>query len=316
MHKPVLAIVGPTASGKSQVAMIVAEKLNCEIISADSRQIYKYLDIGTAKPTVNDRNRIVHHFIDELLPNQDFNAGEYLKQGRKRIEEIINKSKQPLIVGGSGLYIGALVDGFFDGPQATPIIRNDLENRINREGIQSLLNELWVVDPVSAAKMLPSNTRRIVRALEVYKITGTPISELQKIKDAAPFNTIFVGLMWERKKLYERINQRVDWMLDNGLLNEVKQLLEKGYTSDLNSLQTVGYQEVFKYFDGRLTYGEMVLLIKQNSRRYAKRQLTWFRKDDRIKWFAVDEETDFSRLSDSIINYFNTNCFFKECLVS
>lgn len=312
MQKPVLAIIGPTASGKSQVAMIVAEKMNCEIISADSRQIYKYLDIGTAKPTVDDRNKIVHHFIDELLPDQDFNAGEYMKQGRRRIEEIINTGKQPLIVGGSGLYIGALVDGFFEGPQAHPEIRNELEDRMQKEGIESLLNELRYVDSVSAAKMLPSNTRRIVRALEVYKITGTPISELHKKKDAASFKTVFVGLMWERKQLYKRIDERVDWMIHNGLLNEVKNLIEMRYSFMNNSLQTVGYQEVFKFFDGVISFEEMVELIKRNSRRYAKRQLTWFRRDRRIKWFEVKSADELDIVAEKIISHFKNSVVFSE----
>jgi tRNA dimethylallyltransferase len=312
MARQVLAIIGPTSSGKSQVGMIVAERMNCEIISADSRQIYKYLDIGTAKPTVNNCNKIVHHFVDELLPDQDFNAGEYLKQGRNRIEEIFNRGRQPLIVGGSGLYIGALVDGFFEGPQAHPEIRSELEDRMQKEGIESLVNELRNVDPISAAKMLPSNTRRIVRALEVYKITGTPISKHHKTKDAASFKTVFVGLMWERKQLYKRIDERVDWMFHNGLLNEVKNLIEMGYSLRNNSLQTVGYQEVFKFFEGAISFEYMVELIKRNSRRYAKRQLAWFRRNERIKWFDIKSESDFDMVAEKIISHFKNSVVFSE----
>ena len=304
--RKVLIIVGATASGKSKVGFGIAKIINAEIISADSRQAYKYMDIGTAKPSKAELSEIKHDFIDELLPNQNYNAGEYGKDARERIEEIFQKGINPIVVGGSGLYIQALVDGFFSGPPADEEIRSELSKRLETEGAEVLLAELRRVDHKSADKMLPTNTRRIIRALEVYKITGSPISELHQENIAPNFKPIIVGLSWERKILYDRINKRVEWMFENGLLFEVKKLLEKGYTSDLNSLQTVGYQEVFKYFDGKLTYEEMLHLIKQNSRHYGKRQLTWFRKDDRIKWFNAREEQDLNNISRNIQVYFNT----------
>jgi tRNA dimethylallyltransferase len=302
----VLFIVGPTASGKSQAGFEVAKKTNGEIISADSRQNYKYMDIGTAKPSKEELTEVRHHFIDELLPDQNYNAGEYGIKARERIENLLHKGENPIVVGGSGLYIQALVDGFFDGPSADNKIRTNLEKRMEIEGAGALLEELSKIDPKAAAKMLPTNTRRIIRALEVYQITGSMISDLQKENLEPRFKPIMVGISWERGVLYNRINNRVDWMLESGLLEEVKQLLEKGYTSNLNALQTVGYQEAFKYFDGKLTYDEMVGLIKQNSRRYAKRQLTWFRRDERIKWFEAHNEDDLFTISRNIINYFQT----------
>jgi tRNA dimethylallyltransferase len=305
-NNTVLFIVGPTASGKSQVGFAIAKTMNGEIISADSRQNYKFMDIGTAKPSKEELTEVMHHFIDELLPDQNYNSGEYGIRARERIDNILNQGKDPIVVGGSGLYIQALMDGFFEGPSADKNIRKDLEKRMEIEGAEALLEELRKLDPKAAAKMLPTNTRRIIRALEVYQITGSTISDLQKANLEPRFKSIIVGLSWERRVLYDRINKRVDWMLDRGLLEEVKQLLKKGYTSNLNALQTVGYQEVFKYLDGKLTFDEMVELIKQNSRRYAKRQLTWFRRDVRIKWFEVHNEDDLSTISRNIFNYFQT----------
>lgn len=302
--KNVLVLVGPTCSGKSTVGFLIAKEIKGEIISADSRQIYKYLDIGTAKPPVQERKKIKHHFIDELLPEHDFNAGEFSNQARERIDTIFNAGKQPIVVGGSGLYIQAFIDGFFEGPSADKDVREKIYEELHKKGKEGLLEELRKVDPLSASRMLPSNLHRIIRALEVYKVTGTPISELQKINISPNFNSVLVGLQWDRIKLYERINERVDWMLNSGLLNEVKSLVEKGYSTKITSLRTVGYQEVFQFFEGKISYVDMVELIKRNSRRYAKRQLTWFRRDGRIKWFELGAELDFNRVSKEIISYF------------
>ncbi len=302
--KNVLVLVGPTCSGKSTVGFLIAKEIKGEIISADSRQIYKYLDIGTAKPPVQERKKIKHHFIDELLPEHDFNAGEFSNQARERIDTIFNAGKQPIVVGGSGLYIQAFIDGFFEGPSADKDVREKIYEELHKKGKEGLLEELRKVDPLSASRMLPSNLHRIIRALEVYKVTGTPISELQKINISPNFHSVLVGLQWDRSKLYERINERVDWMLNSGLLNEVKSLVEKGYSTKITSLRTVGYQEVFQFFEGKISYVDMVELIKRNSRRYAKRQLTWFRRDGRIKWFELGGELDFNRVSKEIISYF------------
>lgn len=301
--KNVLVLVGPTCSGKSSVGFLLAKELNGEIISADSRQIYKYLDIGTAKPPLDERKKVKHHFIDEVLPEHEFNAGEFSIQARERIDSIFQSGKQPIVVGGSGLYIRALIDGFFEAPSADSDIRAELENILHKKGGVFLLEELRKVDPLAASQMLPSNSHRIIRALEVYKVTGTPISELQKENIPPDFKPVLVGLRWERSKLYERINQRVDWMLNNGLLNEVKSLVEKGYSTNITSLRTVGYQEVFQFFDGKIDFEVMVELIKRNSRRYAKRQLTWFRRDERIKWFEMSSEVNLNRISKEIISY-------------
>jgi tRNA dimethylallyltransferase len=286
----VLVVVGPTASGKTLLSQLLAQELNAEIISADSRQIYKYMDIGTAKPSLEERKKVKHYFIDELTPDEEFNAGEFGKRGREILDDIFRRRKVPLVVGGSGLYIQSLIDGFFEGPSRDNRVRHELYERLHREGVEVLLEELRTVDPESASNMLPSNTRRIIRALEVYKLTGIPISQWKKQKIEINFVPLVVGLQWERAVLYERINRRVDWMIQQGLVDEVKNLRERGYDSNLNALQTVGYKEVFEYLDGKISFEQMIEHIKQNSRRYAKRQLTWFRADKRIHWFKLEKE--------------------------
>lgn len=306
-RRKVLVIVGPTGSGKSAISIPIAEVLSGEIISADSRQIYRMLDVGTAKIPASDRKRVPHHFVDVLTPDVDFNAGIFGDQGRDVIEDIFRRGKTPIVVGGSGLYIQALIDGLFDGPPADDALRMNLEARIQSGGISVLLDELRRVDPTAARRMLPSHTRRIIRALEVYHLTGVPISDLQARHVAASFETVMVGLQWDRARLYSRINDRVDEMIEEGLEDEVRCLQAAGYTTRNNALNTVGYKEVFDYLAGETSHPRMIELIKQNSRRYAKRQLTWFRSDDRITWFAADGNIEHARLAQSIVNHFYSN---------
>ena len=303
-NRNVLILVGPTASGKTAVSLSLAKELDGEIVSADSRQLYKYLTIGTAKPTIEELSSVKHFFIDILTPDQDYNASEFSKQARVVIDDILDRGKTPIVVGGSGLYIQALVDGFFDGPAADGDVREKLEERLKTGGAEKLLEELRAVDPVSASKMLPSNWKRIIRALEVLQLTGVPISSLQQTNIPAEFTPCLVGLQWVRKTLYDRINLRVEKMLDAGLLDEVKSLEKLGYAKGLNALQTVGYREAFEFLEGKITFERMKELIKQNSRRYAKRQLTWFRADERIRWFDVASENDFSGVTERIKYHF------------
>jgi tRNA dimethylallyltransferase len=303
LHR-VPVLVGPTASGKTAVSITIARELGAEIISADSRQLFTLMDIGTAKPSLGERSAVVHHFIDELRPDADFNAGEFGKRGREMILEIFGRGKIPFVVGGSGLYIRSLVDGFFEGPGSDSEIRASLTSRLAEVGGAGLLEELRKVDPASAAGMLPSNTRRIVRALEVYRLTGTPISELQKADVFIPFSPVMAGLRWERKELYDRINRRADTMVRDGLVDEVRRLRLEGYDSNLNALQTVGYKEAFEFLDGRIDHERMVDLIRQNTRRYAKRQMTWFRKDDRIQWFGCGEGRDLEETAQEVTAWF------------
>jgi tRNA dimethylallyltransferase len=304
VKKVVLCIVGPTASGKSTLALLVAKSLHGEIISADSRQLYKHLDIGTAKPTKAQRRQVKHYFVDLLDPDEAFSAGEFGRKGRETIDDIFRRKRVPIVVGGSGLYVRSLIDGFFEGPSANNEVRRQLYKRLQDEGAAPLLAELRDIDPVSAARMLPSNTRRIVRGLEVYELTGIPLSKLQDQRIRIDFAPLMIGLQWDRKALYDRIDERVEAMLKDGLLDEVRNLLARGYSEATNSLQTVGYQEAISHLEGKIDYETMVELIKRNTRRYAKRQLTWFRRDDRIQWFSINHPDGLLPIAEGVEDYY------------
>ena len=298
-------LVGPTASGKTTVALALARILDGEIISADSRQVYKFLDIGTAKPCPEERALVKHHFVDELTPNREFSAGGFGLRGREIIKEIFQRGKTPLVVGGSGLYVTSLVDGLFQGPGADNEFRAKLEDRVAAGDIASLIEELRKVDPVTAERADPTKPRRIIRALEVHHLTGTPISRhhetQQRIVDFTP---VFFGLAWDRPALYRRVEERCDEMIKAGLLEEVEQLETLGYDSSLNALNTVGYAEAFAYRRGEISYREFVDLFKQNSRRYAKRQVTWFKRDPRIRWIRLEGEADLRGAGEKIAGLF------------
>lgn len=299
----IVIIVGPTASGKSALARMIAQLRPCEIISADSRQIYKHLTIGTAKPSPQDLLEIPHHFIDILEPDKKFNAGDFQQQGRKVITEVLGRNKLPLIVGGTGLYVKAIVDGFFDQPDISGESRIVLEQRLLDEGSEALFKELQNVDPAAAATMDPTKYRRVIRALEVYYETGTPISQFHRHQTIQLlYDPLFVGLQWERKMLYDRINKRVDNMLTEGFIDEVKHIQSMGFDDRFQSLQTVGYREAFAYLRNEIPKDRLVELMKQNTRRYAKRQLTWFHREDRIHWFPVTEEKELPAIADAVVH--------------
>ncbi len=283
-------IVGPTASGKTAVAIELARLVSGEIISADSRQIYKMMDIGTAKPTREERSAVKHHFIDELWPDEEFNAGVFGERARTIVHRLLEENQVPIIAGGSGLYIQSAIDGFFEGPGGDKDVRFQLEERLKTEGLSQLMSELERVDPVSAARIDPGKPRRVIRALEVYHLTGRPLSELHRTsRPEIKFTPRIFGLEWERKALYARINARCDQMIDAGLLNEIDALLAAGYGRSCNALNTVGYSEGIAFRAGEILYEDMLRLFKQNSRRYAKRQMTWFRRDERVEWIKMDD---------------------------
>jgi len=295
-------LVGPTGIGKTYLSTLIARKLPVEIISADSRQLYRFLDIGTAKPDKNVLVAIRHHFVDFLRPDEYFSAGQFSRLARRRITEIVKRQKVPLVVGGSGLYVRALVDGLVNIEIRDEKIRRALRKRLLNEGVEKLHEELKKVDPVLADRLELNDKQRILRGLEVYLVTGDKLSELQKQQEqAADIYPLFYGLRTDRKLLYERINKRVEEMFEKGLLAEVIKLKKMGYSSKLNAMRTVGYREIFEYLNENYPYEEMVSRIKQNSRRYAKRQMTWFRRDERINWIDVDSNTDFQNLADEII---------------
>lgn len=305
MGQKVIVIVGPTCSGKTKLSLILAEKLKSEIISADSRQVYKYLTIGTAKPSPNELRIIKHHFIDELEPNEEFNADLFSKRAKEIISRLIEKDSIPIVVGGSGLYIKALVDGITQTVVSNKLLRNELLELRKKYGNAYLYDELKKIDPISAEKMLPQNWKRVIRAIEVFKLTGKPIWQ-HHIENPIQqeFEFFQYGLKWDRKKLYQNIECRVDEMIKNGFIEEVKMILDKGYSKEINSLNTLGYKEIIDLLDGKLTINEAVNRIKINTRRFAKRQMTWFNADKRIKWFEIDSYEELNNIAENILEDF------------
>jgi tRNA dimethylallyltransferase len=299
-----LVIIGPTAVGKTKLSIEMAKRFNGEIISGDSMQIYRGMDIGTAKITNVETEGIPHHLIDIKEPEESFSVAEFQHLVRKEITEIASRGKLPIIVGGTGLYIQSVIyDYHFSEAPADEVFRLSLEEKARRIGNEALYQELLKVDPVSAAIIHQNNVRRVIRALEIYHCTGKMMSEYQK--DQQPdllYNTALIGLTMERDKLYERINTRVQLMVHEGLLEEVSGLHEKGLR-DCQSIQAIGYKEIYDYLDGRATLEEAVENLKQNSRRYAKRQLTWFRNKMDVEWFDMTNSLDFSKKIKEITCY-------------
>jgi tRNA dimethylallyltransferase len=282
----VLVIAGPTASGKTAVGIALAQALNGEIISADARQIYRYMDIGTAKPTLEERKHAKHHLIDQIDPNTDYSAGQFAKDATAVMQTILQAGKVPIVVGGAGLYLKALFDGFSPMPEIPNEIRAALQSA-SLHDLASAYAQLKAVDPEWAAKIQPSDRQRIVRGLEVFEATGKTLTFLQAQPAVAPeghWRPRWFGLRWPRGVLYERINARSEQMLGNGLLEEARGLLRRGYTREMNALKTFGYRECFDHLDGNITAGEALTELQKATRHYAKRQVTWFGRNSRISW--------------------------------
>lgn len=291
MNKLVI-LTGPTAVGKTQLSIQLAKKINGEIISADSIQVYKGMDIGSAKITKEETDSIPHHLIDILEPKEEFNVHIFKKLATKAINDISSRGKIPIIVGGTGFYIQAvLYDINFDDTETDYEYREYLEQLAKDKGNAFLHNMLKEVDHKSAAAIHCNNLKRVIRALEYYKQTGKKISEHneKERENKSPYNFAYFVLNDKRDKLYNRINQRVDIMFDNGLLKEMETLIAKGYTRDLVSMQGIGYKELFNYFDGKTSLDETKELIKKNTRHFAKRQLTWFRREKDVTMLNIDE---------------------------
>ncbi len=295
-QKPLLiCVVGPTAIGKTSLAIKLAKAFSTEIISADSRQFYKEMCIGTAVPTKEEQDAALHHFIQNKSVFEDYSVGDFERDAIALLKNIFEKNKVAIMVGGSGLYVDAVVNGLDYFPEVPSEIRQQLNFELIEKGLEALQNELKKVDPSYFKKVDIHNPHRLIRALEIYRATGHPYSSfLNKENDERDFETIFIGLTAEREMIYSRINQRVDKMVENGLLDEAKSLLPH---KEKNALQTVGYRELFQYFEGNISKEEAVSEIKKNTRRFAKRQNTWFKKNKAIHWF--DYQTDAS----NIINF-------------
>ena len=286
MKSPLICIVGPTAVGKTEIAIQLAQQLDAEIVSLDSRQIYRGMDIGTAKPTPDQQRAVPHHLIDCVEVDQPFSVAEYQLLADIAIEEIHGRGKRAMAVGGAGLYFRSIIDGLFDGPGADAGIRSKLQQEADELGNLALHERLRRYDPEAADRVHPNNLVRVIRALEVYELTGKPISVLQQQwkMDEPRYSFRAFGLDMPRKELYRRIEDRVDLMVEAGLVEEVKGLLDRGYPRNCVAMRSFGYKELIDYLDGVRTLDEAIALLKQNTRRFAKRQLTWFRNDPRIEW--------------------------------
>lgn len=282
-QKYLISVVGPTAVGKTAAAVQIANHYHTEIISADSRQLFREMTIGTAKPSEEELSQARHHFINSHYVTESFNVGDFEKQGIAILKQIFEQHDIAIMAGGSGLYVNAIINGFDDLPAAPPEIREKLNRLMVTEGIEVLQQKLLTADPIYYQLVDLNNPQRLIRALEVCESTGKPYSSFRKGSQIKrDFNIIKIGLDLPREELYDRINQRVDLMIANGLIDEVKALTQ--YRS-LNALNTVGYSEIFDYLDGKTDLNVAIASVKQNTRRFAKRQLTWFRKDKGIQWF-------------------------------
>lgn len=287
-------VVGPTGVGKTEICLRVAERIDAEIVSADSRQLYRHMVIGTAQPTSEQRRRVSHHLVDCVDPDEEFNAAHYARMANKIIAQLLAAGKLPMVVGGSGLYLRALLGAFFQGPGANSEIRQRLAKEESKRGRGTLYRRLKEVDPETARRIHPHDRVRTIRAMEVHQLTGIPISRWhQRGSYSRPkFNWCKLGLYRPRKDLYQRIDERVDTMVRQGLLKEVRDLLSRRYSPDLPALATVGYQEMIAYLRGQLDFEQAISHLKRNTRQYAKRQMTWFSKEGEILWFDAQGEEE------------------------
>jgi tRNA dimethylallyltransferase len=291
-NKPkIIVICGPTAAGKTSAAIDFARIFNGEIISADSRQIYRYMNIGTAKPTPEQIAEIPHYLVDFIDPDQHFDANQFARMAHDIILKLIRKNQLPFIVGGTGLYIKALLHGLFEDNFSDPSVRGRLNKEADECGKKALYERLIKFDPQTANRLHPNDIYRIIRALEVYEITGKPISSWHRGHRFSEIRyCVFkLGIYLDREILYKRIDQRVDMMISEGLIEEVREILNRGYSPDLKSMKTIGYSHVIDYLIGNCTLDKAITTLKRDTRRYSKRQMTWFRADSEINWIKPSE---------------------------
>jgi len=289
--KPVVVIVGPTAVGKSRVAIEVAKAFETEVLTADSRQVYRGLDIGTDKPLPEERQAVPHRLIDLVNPDESFNAGLYRRQAVDEIERLYRDRRLPLVVGGTGLYVRTLLKGLCHAPPTDPVVRAALQQEAKDQGHDRLYARLVAIDPVTAARLHPRDESKVNRALEVYELSGRRMSEFQQEHGFAdrPFAALLIGLNRERGALYRRIEERIDWQLAHGLIEETRQLLARGYQRDSAAMKGLGYRQVAEHLAGEYDAAEMVRRFKRDTRHFSKRQMTWFRKEPGIQWLTIEE---------------------------
>jgi tRNA dimethylallyltransferase len=312
-----IIIAGPTAVGKTKISIELAKSLNGEIISADSMQIYRYMDIGSAKVTKKEMDNIPHHIIDIIDPDESFSVAQFKQESERCIKGILEMGKLPILAGGTGLYINSLICNYdFTEADKDEKFREYLQSLAAEKGKEYVHELLKKIDTVSYSKLYPNDLKRVIRALEVHKITGKTITEYNEENSKylydIPYNLFYYVLTMDRTELYNRINLRVDSMLQNGLLEEVVALKERGYNSEMQSMKGIGYKELLYYLDGKISLDEAIEMIKQGSRNYAKRQLTWFRKDSRVSWIDKDNFVDDMEVVNYIINDINLRKSFKK----
>lgn len=302
---PLISVVGPTASGKTRLGVMLAQRFGGEVISADSMQIYKDMDIATAKPTEEEMCGVPHWLVGFLSPSESFSVAQYVEAAKEKIEDIRSRGRLPIIVGGTGLYVSSLLNNIsFSEDNADYALRKELEERAKKFGAQKLIDELAEFDPETAERMHPNNLKRIIRAIEIYKTTGITMTEQNRRSrlEESPYKAVKIGLKAnDRQFLYDRINKRVDVMVEQGLIDEAKSVLSK--ECSMTAQKAIGYKELIPYFNGEATLEQALDKLKMESRRYAKRQLTWFMRDEEIKWFDIDTFEKYEDLANSAIEY-------------
>lgn len=304
MTTPLIILTGPTAVGKTDLSIQLAKAVDAEIVSADSMQIYKYMDIGSAKVTEEEMQGVKHYLVDEIEPDMPFSVSEYKRMAEEYIDEISSRGKNVIVTGGTGLYLNSLIyDMDFGKSDANQELREELNKELEENGPAYMYEKLVSLDKEAAERIHPNNTKRVIRAIEVA-MSGEKMNDFSKdLRYNKKYRPIIIVLNRDRQALYDRINLRVDIMLKNGLIEEVKGLLEKGYTKDMISMQGIGYKEIIKYFEGEYTLDEAIEIIKRDSRRYAKRQLTWFRRYEDAKWFEIDKFDSAEELKNAVVSY-------------
>lgn len=305
MKGKLLIVVGPTAVGKTDTSIELAKKLDGEIISADSMQIYKYMDIGTAKPTIDEIQGITHHLINVIEPNEVFTVANFQKQTKVVIEEIINRNKLPIIAGGTGLYVNSIIYNMdFTRTVSNWTLRNQLQLEANKYGNEYIHNKLREIDPESADRIHKNNIKRVIRAIEIFHESGEKMGDFQKdLQLDNKYNFVLIGLTRDRHELYDRINKRVDIMIQDGLIEEVAELLNRGYSKDLIAFKGLGYKEIISYLNHDINLDKAIEILKRDTRRYAKRQLTWFKRLENIKWYNLSQYDSKENLINNIIKY-------------
>lgn len=308
MKKYIIIIAGPTAVGKTEYAIEIAKAVNGEIVSADSMQLYKYMDIGSAKPSGEELSQIKHYLVDQIDPREKFSVVQYQKLAKAAIREIFNKGKIPVVSGGTGLYINSLMyEMDFAAPPSDEAFRKELETLAEQKGREYLHSRLAELDSDAAARIHPNNVKKVIRAIEAAE-NGSKIRAFDKASvPAADYEVLLAGLTRDRKELYERINRRVELLIEKGLVNEVSSLMQMGLRYDDISMKGIGYKEIIGSLEGRYTLDEAIELIKKNTRHYAKRQLTWLRRYDNIKWFNLSSYEDKTMAMGDILKWLRTN---------